>query len=424
MKGDNGNMEQYSTGRKVSVAIGVTIILATATGGTTVCNAIVPFLLKGMNVTLATFMIGPTIATILSFIMSVLGIKIIDLIGAKWCMLIGSICSGFTIYLIGTATSLPMWIVANVLNGIVLAVATYASAGGVIAPFWGKDTQKTFGVVGGITALLVATWVAITGFLLSSIPYQTLFTVYAVGIVVIGALCNFVLIGKVPRKKMASKEPSTEKKEEVASEVPGFTFAETLKKGPSIFCFLIAMFCIAWCATGVQSYSSVYYTSFGMAATTAALLLSVYSYSAAVLKLASGFLVKKLGLKVMSMCIYLGFAIGMVMLLIWSQTGIIAFAVIGMVLCAFISYAAMIPGLFVPDLYGMKDYTGINSGGVAGFYLGSVFVLGGLSAIIGGLGYFNSFVLLAVLAVVAMVFMLIAVATSPMKKEKKKMKEE
>ena len=59
------------------------------------------------------------------------------------------------------------------------------------------------------------------------------------------------------------------------------------------------------------------------------------------------------------------------------------------------------------------------SGGIAGFYLGSVFVLGGLATIIGALGYFNSFVLLAVLAVVAMVFMLIAVATSPMKKEKK-----
>ena len=45
--------------------------------------------------------------------------------------------------------------------------------------------------------------------------------------------------------------------------------------------------------------------------------------------------------------------------------------------------------------------------------------VGGLSAIIGGLGYFNSFVLLAVLAVVAMVFMFIAVTSSPMKKEKK-----
>lgn len=411
-------MEQYSNSRKVSVAVGVTIILATATGGTSVMNAIVPFLLAGMNVSLATFMIGPTVATVLSFIMSAVGVKVIDIIGPKWCMLIGSICSGVTMFMVGTATSFPLWIVANILNGIVLAVATYASAGGVIAPFWGKDTQKAFGVVGGVTALLVATWIAVTGVLLTTMAYQTLFTVYAVGIVVIGAVCNFFLIGKVPRKTLAPKPEQADEKAVEAPELPGFTFAETLKKGASIYCFLIAMFFVAWCASGITSYASVYYTSFGMAATTAALLMSVYSYTAAVLKLASGFLVKKLGPKVMSMFIYLGFAIGMVLLLIWSQTGLLPLAFVGMMLCAFISYATMIPGLFVPDLYGMKDYTGINSGGVAGYYLGAVCVLGGLSAVIAALGYFNSFVLLAVAAVVAMAFMLVAVATSPMKKQK------
>ena len=67
-------MEQYSTGRKISVAVGVTLILASATGVTSICNAIVPFLLTGMNVNLAMFMLGPTIATVLSFIMSVVGI--------------------------------------------------------------------------------------------------------------------------------------------------------------------------------------------------------------------------------------------------------------------------------------------------------------------------------------------------------------
>ncbi|WP_165051818.1 MULTISPECIES: MFS transporter [unclassified Adlercreutzia] len=400
-------------GRKTSVAIGVTIILASASGGTAVMNAIVPFLLAGMKVDLATFMIGPMIATILSFVMSVVGIKVIDIIGAKWCMLIGSCCSGVTMYMVGTATSFPLWIVANILNGIVLAVATYASAGGVLAPFWGKDTQKAFGVVGGVTALLGATWIAVTGILLTTMPYQTLFTVYAVGIVVIGLFCNFVLIGKVPRKAVAS---GVEKSAGTVSDVPGFTFAETLKKGASIYCFLIAMFFVAWCASGITSYASVYYTSFGMAATTAALLMSVYSYAAAILKLASGFLVKKLGAKVMSICIYLGFALGMICLLLWSQTGLLPLAFIGMVLCAFISYSTMIPGLFVPDLYGMKDYTGINSGGIAGYYLGAVFVLGGLSFVIGALGYFNSFLLLAVASLVAMAFMLTAVATAPMKK--------
>lgn len=128
-------MEEYSTGRKISVAVGVTLILASATGVTSICNAIVPFLLTGMNVNLAMFMLGPTIATVLSFIMSVVGIKVIDIIGPKWCMLVGSICSGVAIYMIGTATSITMWIVANILTGVILAVAAFASAGGVLAPF-------------------------------------------------------------------------------------------------------------------------------------------------------------------------------------------------------------------------------------------------------------------------------------------------
>ena len=105
-------------------------------------NAIVPFLLEGMQVNLTTFMIGPTVATILSFAMSAIGVKIIDIISPKWCMLIGSVCSALTMYMVGTATSFVFWIIANILNGIVLAFATYAAAGGVIAVFYGESTRR------------------------------------------------------------------------------------------------------------------------------------------------------------------------------------------------------------------------------------------------------------------------------------------
>ena len=411
---------EYSNGRKIAAAVGVTLILASASGGTSVMNAIVPFLLEGMQVSLTTFMIGPTVATILSFAMSAIGVKIIDIITPKWCMLIGTVCSAVTIYMVGTATSFVFWIIANILNGIVLAFATYAAAGGVIAVFYGKDTQKAFGVVGGLTALVVAAWMAATSALLTTMTYSQLFTIYAVGVLVIGVVCNFILIGKVPsRRKEAAGSGTAASSEKEATDVPGFTFSETLKKGASIYCFLIAMFVVAWCASGITSYASVYYTSFGMAATTAAAMLSIYSFTAAILKLASGFILKKIGPKAMSIVIYLGFALGIVCMLVWSQTQIAALAVIGIVFCAFISYATMIPGLFVPDLYGMKDYTGINSAGVAGYYAGAITVLLGLSIAIGILGYFNAFVVLAVAAVVAMAFMLVAVATSPMKKAAK-----
>ena len=120
----------------------------------------------------------------------------------------------------------------------------------------------------------------------------------------------------------------------------------------------------------------------------------------------------------MAAIIYLGFAVGMALLLLWSTNGIFALAVIGMILCAFISFATMIPGLFIPDLYGMKDYTGINSAGVAGYYLGAVTVLYGLSRVVGAIGFFNGFIVLIVAAVVAFVFMFLAVGTAPMKRDK------
>ena len=160
-----------------------------------------------------------------------------------------------------------------------------------------------------------------------------------------------------------------------------------------------------------------------MAATTAAAMLSIYTFASAFLKLASGFILKKIGAKAMSIVIYLGFAVGIVCLLVWSQTQMFPLAVMGIIFCAFISYATMIPGLFVPDLYGMKDYTGINSAGMAGYYAGAVTVLFGLSIVISMLGYFNAFVVLAVAALVTMGFMLVAVATSPMRNKGSKKNE-
>ncbi len=408
---------QYSKGRKISATIGVTLILATAAGGTSVFNAVVPFLLEGMQVDLTTFMIGPTVATILSFAMSAIGIKIIDMITPKWCMLIGTVCSAGTMYMIGIATSFPLWIIANILNGIVLAFATYAAAGGVLAVFWGENTQKAFGIVGGLAALLISGWLALSSALLAVIPYPQLFAFYAIAILVIGVICNLVLIGKTPRHIVKSGEGEAPTATGVNS---GFTFAETLKKGASIYCFLIAMFLVAWCASGITSYSSVYFTSFGMMATTAALMLSIYTFTSAILKLASGFIIKKLGVQKTSFLIYLGFAAGIACMLVWSFTQIFPLAIIGIVLCAFISYSTMIPGLFIPDLFGMRDYTGINAAGLAGYYLGAVVVLFGLSLVIKALGYFNSFLVLGIAAVVALLFMLVAVKSSPMKALKDK----
>lgn len=425
----------YTKQRKLVAAAGVVLILAFGTGATSIFNAVVPFLMEGMQADLTTFMLGPTIATILSFIVSAIGVKVIDIITPKWCLLIGTICSSVTMVMIGQATTFGVWIAANVINGVVLAIATYPSAGGVLAVFYGKDTQKAFGVVGGIVAFCVAAWMAITSVALTQIDYPTLFTAYAVTMLVVGVVCNLWLIGKVPSKKEIAAAAAEKAAERAADPVAkqdagesaaadaalttGYTFSETFRQGPSIFCFLLAMVLVAWCASGITSYSTIFFTSFGMDAALAAGILSVYTFTAAVLKVASGFLIKKIGSLAMSVVVYLGFAIGIAFLLAWSATDIFPLAVIGIMFCAFISFSTMIPGLFIPDMYGMKDYTSINSSGMSGYYLGAITVMFFLSIVIRSVGYFNAFLVLGIISIVTMVFMLVAVATAPMRKRQR-----
>lgn len=415
-------MEKYSTGRKVRAMVGVALILASASGGTSVMNAIIPFLLEGMKVDLTTFMIGPTLATICAAVMSALGTKVIDALTPKWSMLLGTICGCATMFVVGIATSVPLWIVANICNGIVLAFATYAAAGGVVAEFYGQDTQKVFGIVTGIVALLVSGWMALTSLLLTTMDYRTLFNIYAVAILVIGVISNFVLIGRIPRRRPISDAPKAKEDDAeaapAAQEVPGFTLGQLLRKGASIYLFLASMVFVAWCASGITSYASVYFTSFGMAAAAAAGMLSLYSFCGAILKFFSGFLIKKLGPKVMTILVYCAFALGIVCLLAWSSIQALPLAVLGIALCSFISYAMIIPGLFIPDLYGMKDYVAINSAGMAAYYVGAVALLMGLSVIISAHGAFTAFIILAIVAIVVMALLFMAVVTSPMRKDK------
>lgn len=127
-------------------------------------------------------------------------------------------------------------------------------------------------------------------------------------------------------------------------------------------------------------------------------------------------LIKKLGPKVMTILVYCSFALGILCLLIWSSVQVLPLAVIGIALCSFISYAMIIPGLFIPDLYGMKDYVGINSTGMTAYYVGAVALLMGLSVIISAHGAFTAFIILAVVAIVVMALLFMAVVTSPMRK--------
>ena len=87
-----------------------------ASGPPRVLNAITPLLIEGMGTTVTDYAFGPMLATIFAFVGSLIGAKFITKIGARKCLLIGTVCVTVVLCLIATATNTVLWYVANVIT--------------------------------------------------------------------------------------------------------------------------------------------------------------------------------------------------------------------------------------------------------------------------------------------------------------------
>lgn len=186
-------------------AAGCAIILAVGIESTSVLNAIAPLLIEGMGATVTDYSFGPMLATIFAFVGSLIGAKFITKIGARRCLLIGTICVCAVLCLIASATSTALWYVANVINGVVLAIGAHAAAAGVLAEFYGERTPTVFGIVVGVMSFLVAGEVLIESMMLNALDYRMIIYIFAAATLVFGLLSNFVLIGRLPSERAAKQ---------------------------------------------------------------------------------------------------------------------------------------------------------------------------------------------------------------------------
>ncbi len=419
-------MEQYSKSRTMAALVGCTLILATGIGSTSIMNAVLPEIVAGVGCDLTTFMIGPMIATIAAFLAGLVGAKVIDILTPKWALMLGTICVTIVLVLVGFASSMPVWVLANLINGIVLAFGAYASVAGVVAEFKGAKTQQVFGIVSGAAALVISAEVALAGALLNAMSYREVFYIFAAITLVVGTFSNLVLVGKMPSRKerAARKEAAAQAKaaqvDSGENKMPaGITVKEALKS-PALYLFLLAMFFGAWALNGVTTYLSVFLTSFNLTTSEAAGFASILGVFIAVIKFGAGWFIKKFGTKALAASIGVSFCIGIGLMLFWTQSGVLALVYVGLLLAAMIGFLTILPGLFVSDIFGMKDYTGLNSIGMAIFYLGTATLTIGFAAIIAKIGIVNAYVFLIACGVISMACLFIALVISPVKRMEQK----
>ncbi len=401
----------YGNARKWMATVGVMLVISIALGGTQVVNAVIPFLIPGMNTTMAEFMIGPAIGTVSAAIFAGFGVKVINVISPKIALLIGAVCGGVMLALVGVATHVYVYYLSCLINGAVLALASFPAAGSIIAEVQGKNYAKVFGVVGAVQAFFTSGWMALTTALLVFFDYRSLFCAYAAVVVIAAFLLVFLLIGPVTGRVGSAAQAQGAASAHDGAAQDGFSFNELLHKGPSLYLFLGGMVLIAFCLVGVTTYGTIYFTGFGMDPIAAAGMITLFQFAAAFLKFGAGFISTKLGAKGMAIIVPALYIVGIACLLGWGVTQILPLAFIGIVCCSVISYAQMLPGLMIPSMYGMKDYTGISSSGLSAYYVGAVCMILGLSQVFNIWGPAAAYMIMAVVAVLVLVFFFTASAT-------------
>ena len=414
--------------RPLMAAIGCAIILTVGLGSTSLLNVIAVLLVEGMGIDLVTYAFGPMLATVFAFLGSLVGTKLIGVITPRWCLLIGSVCTAVALVLFATATGPAMWYVGNVINGIVLAIGAHASAAGVLSEFYGERTPTVFGVVVGVMSFVIAGLVFVESLLLQVIDYRTFIYGYAVLVLVLGVFANLVLIGRLPSQAAKAADPLAEGDPLVADAAPeaaapaaqapqaaGITLQEALRT-PALYLFFAAMVFASFPLNGFSAYSSNFLAAGGLDPAFAVTLLSAFTLIVAVISLVSGAVTKRLGAGASSVVVFAGFAAGIALLVAWlSGTGTPALYG-GLVLCALIGPVQILPALFIPQLFGMRDYTAINAVGMGAFYLGGAAVFLIAAAIMQNVGFAAGFGVLAASGVAACLLFLLAIAVSPVRR--------
>lgn len=420
--------------RPMMAAVGCAIILTVGMGSTSLLNAIAVLLVEGMGIDLVTYAFGPMLATIFAFLGSLVGTKLIDRLTPKWCLLIGSICTTCALLLFAAATGPAMWYIGNVINGIVLAIGAHASAAGVLSRFYGERTPTVFGVVVGVMSFIIAGLVFIESMLLQVLDYRTIIFGYAALVLVLGIFSNLVLIGPLPKLAAPAPAPNAVQAEaalseanlaeaEAAAAVPappeapaGITLKEALRT-PALYLFFAAMVFASFPLNGFSAYSSNFLASGSLDPSFVVTLLSIFALLVAVVSLVSGKVSEKLGASVSSIIVFAGFAAGITLLVMWLANAGSPLLYGGLVLCAFIGPVQILPALFIPQLFGMRDYTAINAVGMGAFYLGGAAVFLIAAAIMQNVGFAVGFIVLAASGVVACILFLLAIAASPIRKK-------
>ena len=230
------------------------------------------------------------VATVSGFLFSLIGSKLINALGPKKSLLVGSLASAVFLCLIGSVDNLVALGLVSLAQGAVLGLGAHASCAGVIAGWYGDRMASVIGVVFGFSSFGSTVFSLLAGQLLKVMSYHTILVSFGIGAAVIGVLANLLLI-RMP----AAQRPAAESGAAAApTEEDGVGYHRAIRS-PAFVLFFIAMMGAATLYAGFMTFATAFWQSCGMSATQSATNISFLSFFGALISMVSGVILEVRG---------------------------------------------------------------------------------------------------------------------------------
>lgn len=413
-------------GPKDWLAIFAMLFIVTVNAGSiALLNLVLPAVMEVLGVTKVEISYVLVTASACGFLLGTfVGPKVMRKVSAKYFQTIG--CIATIIWMVGlaTITNYSVLVPFAFFSGAVQSFATFTPITALCGQYWGKNGAKFYGIIAGVELFLVAGYSTLMTMLYQSTgSYQSIFVCTAV-VAAVGLVLNLLFIKKPDAEALAKAAEAEEAKKAAAAEkaanADGFTVKEGVKK-PAFWLFVIGLMAGAIITAGVSSYGTTLFTSVGsMEKTDAAFLMSTgYMTFGAIHFLYCGFFARKFSPRTFAILMYGSIIIGLGILIWWTGNQVFAIAAVGLFFVALIKPVNSLPALFLPDLFGWKDYAAFSTFVMGFYYLGVCISQLTTARVMQFLGGSAALYYLMIMAAVSLVALFFAYQLSPYKKAKK-----
>ena len=342
--------------------------------------------------------------------------KIIKRVTPKYALIIGGFCIAIEFTLFGTASSLLPVFIGSIFGGGILTLGAHASIGALLSGHFGDKAAPVLAAVFGISNIGSTLMVYVTSRLMDVIGYSQTCLCLSWGIFAISTLINLLLVRNPPQVRLS--EPTYNSNHTAHSpDIPGMMLNECFRTF-SFWLFGIGMALGAMLYAGIMTYAVTFFTTYGLDSLVASNYLMALTIFGTVITMVSGKIIQRLGMRILILLVFGGFIIGVVFLCLFPANPAPWMALIGLFFIAFVRPLNALPSLVLPEIFGRKDFTSLNSWGMSFYYVGtglSVIIIGIISDITGG-DMVLAFVFLGVMAALALVAFLSALKVAPMRK--------